>query len=191
MMVLTARARLGELFAKLDVDAFMSKPFELDAFLHEVDIIMKRRYGILAEDAAGTSALPSQKKKLQNILVIEDDQDAFNRIVLAFANRGYVLSGSKTGVDGIEHAMTNPPDVILINLGLPDLAGDIVALKLKRMPKTMDIPVILYRPFDIQTEYSVEKEICKKAGIDRLIESDDPQVLLKEIERKWAEAQKA
>jgi DNA-binding response OmpR family regulator len=187
VLVLTARTQLGELFVKLDIDGFMSKPFELDIFMREIEIIMKKRYGMLSETAPGKKDDLLKKKSPQNLLVIEDDQEAFNKIVLAFANCGYTLSVSRTGVAGLERAMMNPPDMILIKLGLPDLSGDIVALKLKRMPKTMDIPLILYRPYNVRGEYSVESSLCEKAGIDRLIESDDPQVLLKELERKWRE----
>lgn len=186
VLVLTARANLGELFAKLDVDGFMTKPFEIDAFLREVEIIIKKRYGMCESASEAKRDLP-KKIKPSKVLVIEDDQEAFNKIVLTFANRGYDLSASKTGMEGLEHAMLSLPDIILIKLGLPDLAGDIVALKLKRMPKTMDIPLILYRPYNVRGETSVEEALCEKTGIDRLIDSDDPVVLLKEVERKWRE----
>lgn len=185
VLVLTARAHLGELFSKLDVDGFMAKPFEISAFLNEVGIIMKKRYGILPQTVPGKEEGPPKKKALKKVLVIEDDQQAFDKIVMVFANRGYELLASKNGVEGMERAMISTPDVILIKLGLPDLPGDVVALKLKRMPKTMEIPLVLYRPFNVRSEETVEKVICEKTGIDRLIDSDDPQVLLKEVERKW------
>lgn len=191
VLVLTARANLGELFAKLDVDGFMTKPFEIDAFTKEVEIIMAKHYGMPADQAAlEIQEKRKDKKKQKKVLVIEDDQETFNKIVLAFANRGYELAASKNGVEGLEHAMINPPDMILIKLGLPDLPGDVVALKLKRMPKTMDVPLILYRPYDDRAVESVEKALCGKMGIDQLIESNDPQILLKETERIWREKDK-
>ncbi len=186
VLVLTARANLGELFAKLDVDGFMTKPFEIDAFLKEIEIIMTKRYGKPGGAAAGKAMSETRKKKnLKRVLVIEDDQTAFGKIVLSFVNQGYELSIAKNGVDGLEKAMLNLPDMILIKLGLPDLSGDVVALKLKRMPKTMDIPLVLYRYYDVRGDHSVERALCEKMGIDRLIETDDPQILLKEVERVW------
>ena len=190
VLVLTARTNLGELFAKLDVDGFMTKPFEIDDFVREIGIIMRKRYGSPHEANLENEKEPV-KKIPQKMLVVEDDPESFNKIVLAFANRGYALLAAKTGVEGLEHAMIDLPDMILMKLGLPDIPGDVVALKLKRMLKTMDIPVILYRPYDVRSEYSVEATLCKKAGIDRLIESDDPHVLLKEVERKWQNEQRS
>jgi CheY-like chemotaxis protein len=135
-----------------------------------------------------------KKKVPKKVLVIEDHQETFNRIVLEFANRGYHLFAAKTGVDGLEQAIMSPPDMILVKLVLPDLPGDVVALKLKRLPKTMDVPLILYRHYDGRDEfsieenlYTVEKNLCKKAGIEHIVESDDPQILLKEAERIWEE----
>jgi len=183
VMVVTARAHLGELFAKLDVDGFMTKPFELDQYLHEIEIIMSKRYGSPGDFASEKQNSQSPRKPVRKVLVIEDDQTAFDRIVLAFVNRGYDLAAAKTGVDGIEYAMENPPDMVLIKLGLPDLPGDVVALKLRKMPKTMDIPLLLYRPFDMRSVYTVEKQICDKIGIDKLVESDEPNALLSELEK--------
>ena len=46
VLILTARANLEELFKDLNVDGFMTKPFELDTLYKEIDIIMEKRYGV-------------------------------------------------------------------------------------------------------------------------------------------------
>ena len=186
VLVLTARSNLGALFAKLDVDGFMSKPFELEAFIKEVEIIMAKRYG-KPDDAAFSRMQQKQKnkKKPRKVLVIEDDPEVFGKIVVEFTNRGYDLAGSKNGVAGLEHAMMDPPDMVLIKLGLPDLAGEVVALKLKRLPKTMDIPLLVYQPFNVRVDDAVEKVLCEKAGIEMIVQSNDPAALVKEAERIW------
>jgi len=186
VLVLTARAHLGALFAKLDVDGFMSKPFELDAFMKEVEIIMTKRYGNPAARAAlGIRQKQKDKKKARKVLVIEDDPEIFGKIVVEFTNRGYDLAGSRNGVDGLDHAMMDPPDMVLIKLGLPDLTGDVVALKLKRLPKTMDIPLLVYQPYNVRVDEAVEKVLCEKAGIEMIVDSNDSVALLKEAERVW------
>ena len=96
VLVLTARANLGALFAKLDVDGFMTKPFEIDDFLREVEMIMHKRYGMPCPVIPEIREEP-KKKTPKKVLVIEDDQKTFNEIVLTFANRGYDLSAAKTG----------------------------------------------------------------------------------------------
>lgn len=80
--------------------------------------------------------------------MVEDDPEVFGKIVVEFTNRGYDLAGSKRGVDGLAHAMMDLPDMVLIKLGRPDLTGDVVALKLWRLPKTMDIP----QPYNVHVD---------------------------------------
>ena len=55
----------------------------------------------------------------------------------------------KLVIEGLEHAMSSLPDMILIKLALPDLPGDVVALKLKRMARVKDVLRILYQPCDV------------------------------------------
>lgn len=83
----------------------------------------------------------------------------------------------------MERAMADPPDIIILKLGLQDLPGDLVASKLRQMPKTMDIPLLLYTPENKDLNYDVTNHICRKTGIDDIIETDSPSVLLKESNR--------
>jgi len=175
VLVLTARANLEELFKRLKVDGFMSKPYDLDKLLQEIKRIMVKRYGETETD-------PTAKKETteRRVLVVEDDQIVYDKITIAFLNAGFVVSAAKSGFEAIERATKEPPDLMLIKLGLTDLSGDIVAAKLKQMPKTMDIPVVVYTPENKMLDYSVTNQLCKKIGIKELVESTDPYVLLKE-----------
>jgi len=190
VLVLTARANMGSLFSKLDVDGFMTKPFEIDAFLQKVEIIMSTRYGVEESAVVPKDGDESQERETpKRVLVIEDDDEALDGIIRAFTKYGYDISGAENGVEGLEQAMLNPPDIVLIKLRLPDLSGDVVALKLKRMPKTSNIPLVLYQPFDIRNNFKIKEFLFEKMGVDRLIESNDPRILFKECERVWQKKQ--
>ncbi len=182
VLVLTARANLEQLFKDFNVDGFMTKPFEIDHLLNEIDVIISKRYSTSpkpssVEKPAGTP------QKLKKVLIVNDDTPSFDKMVIAFVNAGYVVVSSKTGTGVIEKAVMEPPDIILLKLGLPDLPGDIVASKLKQMAKTTDIPLLLFTPENKDLNYDVIKQICQKIGIRDLIETDDPAVLMKESER--------
>ncbi len=177
VLVLTARANLEQLFKDLSVDGFMTKPFEIDDLLTEIRIIMIKRFG-QEERVAREDSFERPKK----ILVIENEAAVFDRIVIHFVNQGYVLTGAKTGVQGLERASGSQPDLILIKLGLPDLQGDMVAMKLRQMAKTSNIPLLLYTPHQAMIDPVIMNQICQKLGLRDLIMSDDPSVLYAETE---------
>ena len=181
VLVLTARANMEQLFRDMDVDGFMTKPFEIDQLVKEVGIIISKRYPEkFVPNAESTGAELRKEKKLKRVLIVDDNTDAFNKIVLVFVNAGYVVNSAKTGAAVIERAMADPPDIILLKLGLQDLPGDLVASKLKQMPKTMDVPLLIYTPESKELNYDVTNNICQKIGVKDLIETDDASVLLRE-----------
>lgn len=177
VLILTARSNLEKLFKDLCVDGFMTKPFEIDDLLKEVRTILHKRYEQRAEIQEKREHSRSGK-----LLIIEDDQQILGQMVLFFATHSYSVSGTQSGADGIERAIQDPPDLILIKLGLPNLSGDMTASILRQMPKTMDIPLILYAPAgDLRASASIHK-ICERAKVKNVVGSNDPELLLKEVE---------
>jgi len=57
------------------------------------------------------------------ILLIEDDGSIRSAINRALTERGHVVTTSNTGMSGLESAVDNTPDVVLLDLGLPDIDG--------------------------------------------------------------------
>ena len=175
VLVLTVREELGCLFKDLDVDGFVTKPFEIEVILNNIDAIMEKRYGGVAEEK------PKKTSGPKKILIIENDSDAFDKIVIAFLNAGFLVNSARSGMDAIEKIMVDLPDLIVVKLGLSDLSGDLLVAKLKQMPKTMDIPVVLYTPYSSSLDHVVVDKICEKINI-KLVKSDSPDVLLKKAE---------
>jgi CheY-like chemotaxis protein len=91
------------------------------------------------------------------------------------------VSGARGGVEAIDKIMAELPDAILIKLGLSDLAGDLLATKLRQMPRTMDLPIVLYTPYKSTLDRTVAEKICEKAGI-KLVGYDAPSELVKAME---------
>lgn len=179
VLVLTARANLAQLFTDLNVDGFMTKPFEIKDFLEHVDSIISKHSDTEAMIRRPKTKAPAQQKR---ILIIEDKKDIFDQLVLAFVQQNYLVSGAQSGIMGIEKAIREQPDLVIIKLGLSDLPGDIVASKLKHMSKTMHMPLILYTSASEQLQESVTSKICQKMGITDFIASSDPHVILKQVD---------
>lgn len=81
--------------------------------------------------------------KRKRVLVIDDDTVfcLFVRRKLNDTGEFEVLVATN-GAHGIELARTQSPDIILIDLVIPDIPGDRIAAQLKNFPETSDIPTI-------------------------------------------------
>jgi CheY-like chemotaxis protein len=77
------------------------------------------------------------------ILVIEDDPDIGHLIVRMLSSARYDFLTCSTGTDGLRHARAALPDVITLDLALPDMDGVEVLRRLKSVDSTRDIPVVV------------------------------------------------
>jgi CheY-like chemotaxis protein len=80
------------------------------------------------------------KKK---ILVVEDNDDCRELLVLAIARLGYEVLEATTGFEALARALTTRPDLIMMDLSMPDMDGDEAMVRLKANPATSDIPIIV------------------------------------------------
>jgi two-component system cell cycle response regulator DivK len=79
------------------------------------------------------------KKK---ILIVEDNSDIRKLMVFFLERMGYDVLEAATGLAAIERARATLPDLITMDLGLPDITGDEATARLKADPSTKHIPVI-------------------------------------------------
>ena len=79
-----------------------------------------------------------------HILVVEDSQTQAAQLKMVLERAGdLVVQLAHNGVDGLRMAQEEPPDLIVLDVVLPDMDGFQVCRRLKRDPATMDIPVIM------------------------------------------------
>ena len=76
------------------------------------------------------------------ILVVEDNERNLKlvRDVLEYA--GYDVRVARTGEDGVSLAASEPPDLVLMDLQLPGIDGMEALRRLRKSPRTADIPVV-------------------------------------------------
>jgi len=79
----------------------------------------------------------------KKILLVEDHSDMRRLMSLFLERAGYDVVEAETGLDAIERATTTQPDLITMDLGLPDVEGDEAIARLKLNPSTKHIPVIV------------------------------------------------
>jgi CheY-like chemotaxis protein len=79
----------------------------------------------------------------RKILIVEDHVEIRGLMARFLGRAGYEVIEAETGLTAIERANAIHPDLITIDLGLPDITGDEVVARLKADPATKHIPVIV------------------------------------------------
>jgi two-component system, OmpR family, KDP operon response regulator KdpE len=82
--------------------------------------------------------MPTPLKPL--VLVIDDELQIRRLLRVCLESNGYRVAEAATGKDGITEAAQRPPDVVLLDLGLPDMEGVTV---LKRLREWSRVPVVV------------------------------------------------
>ena len=86
--------------------------------------------------------VPTEPAPLR-ILVAEDDP-AVARLYAAYAqSRGYQVVLARDGAETLVAAVTDPPDIVMLDIGMPKLDGRDVLRQLKANPRTAGIPVLV------------------------------------------------
>jgi two-component system cell cycle response regulator DivK len=99
------------------------------------------------------------------ILVIEDNPDNMDLMSLILLRAGYEIIRAKDGNEGLELALQHQPDLILLDLALPEKDGWTLAQELKGDILTHDIPIIAITAHTLPHH----KERALKAGCDGFI----------------------
>ncbi|TDC51689.1 response regulator transcription factor [Micromonospora sp. KC207] len=86
---------------------------------------------------------------MPRLLLIEDDLTIRTPLVRALRDRGHAVAAASTAMDGLRDALDNRPDLVVLDLGLPDLNGR----ELLRMLRAVSaVPVIVATARDDETE---------------------------------------
>ncbi|MCD6287533.1 MAG: PAS domain S-box protein [Candidatus Hydrogenedentes bacterium] len=76
------------------------------------------------------------------VLVVEDNEELLDMLRVGFKSRGFDVNGAHTGADGVRSAREHRPDVIVLDLALPDTDGIEVCKDLNADERLRDVPVI-------------------------------------------------
>ncbi|MCI0746660.1 MAG: response regulator [Verrucomicrobia subdivision 3 bacterium] len=77
------------------------------------------------------------------ILIIDDERDFIELIRWNLSGGDYEILTAESGMTGLHMARRHLPDVILLDLALPDIDGLSVCEILRKQPSTADIPVVM------------------------------------------------
>ncbi len=83
------------------------------------------------------------RKTKPHVLVVEDDADILELVCYNLNKEGYQVTRAMTGEEALQRVEEDPPNLLLLDLMLPEIDGLEVCRRLKRDPDTAIIPVIM------------------------------------------------
>ena len=114
-------------------------------------------------------------KGSSNILIVDDDDSIRSLLQQELGDAGYNIDQARNGKEALARVRANRPDLIILDIMMPEMNGFDVAAVLKNDPETMDIPIIVL---------SVVQDKARgfRIGIDRyLTKPIDTGLLFNEI----------
>lgn len=76
------------------------------------------------------------------IIIVEDDLDVADMLYAYFSVQGYTVLTANWGEDAVESCVKNTPDLVILDIRLPDIDGFEVARRLRHNRRTQNIPII-------------------------------------------------
>jgi pilus assembly protein CpaE len=80
----------------------------------------------------------------QTILIIDDDLDTLKLVGIMLERKGFRILASTSGEKGLTLAETEDPDLILLDVMIPDISGIDITRKIRENPATESIPIIMF-----------------------------------------------
>ena len=78
----------------------------------------------------------------KKILIIEDHPDARRVFSLILCSAGHETWEAENAHEGMKRTLSEPPDLILMDVSLPDVSGFDLARTIKENPETTNIPIL-------------------------------------------------
>ncbi len=143
------------------------------------------RLPVLAADAPAASLAvetpspPAPAKESRRILLVDDNQDLADSVALLLRDAGHEVLIAHDGEAAIAMASQQPLDIVLLDIGLPDMNGCAVAERLRRDPNLKDTTIVAISGYGSQTG--------EKAGAAfdaHLVKPVAPEMLMEILEER-------
>ncbi len=77
------------------------------------------------------------------VLIVEDEPDIRDLLVFHLERDGYQVAKARNGADALRQAQASPPDLVLLDLMLPEMDGLEVCRRLRQDPATQAVPIVM------------------------------------------------
>ncbi|MBI1417462.1 MAG: response regulator [Limimaricola sp.] len=120
---------------------------------------------------------------LESVVFVEDDPDIFLLIELALSRLGgFTVKGFQSGAEAVAHAAASKPQLVLLDVMMPDMDGPTTMKELSSQPGFADTPMVFMtakiNPSDVDRLYAMGAAAV-------LTKPFDPMTLADELRKIW------
>ena len=144
----------------------------------------RNRRGKLFYVVASNRNAPVNKKL---VVCIEDEQEMIDLVRLILGRRGFEVEGANGGLEGLEKVQQKKPDLVLLDLMMPDMDGWEVYQRMKSDESLREIPVIVITAKAQSIDKVLGLHIAKVD--DYITKPFGPQELLESVEKLLARSE--
>ena len=112
------------------------------------------------------------------IAIIDDNKDLVDFVKPVLESHNYEVIVAYNGSSGLEVVKSRKPDLIILDIVMPDMSGNDVLSELKKYRDTKDIPVIMFTVKEWQYDRSKSLEL---GAYEYISKPFDSQMLLRQI----------
>jgi DNA-binding response OmpR family regulator len=119
-------------------------------------------------------------ERKKRILVVDDDPVIVRAITINLHSVGYETITALDGADGLRKVVAEKPDLVILDIMMPEIDGFEVLKVLKDNPETQHIPVIML------TAFPTDENVTRSYGLDSdcfIPKPFEPEVLLIVVQR--------
>lgn len=120
------------------------------------------------------------KNRQSKILVVEDNEQNLYLIKFILEKNGFTVIHAGTGIEGVTMAVNENPDMIIMDIQLPDIDGLEATRRIRKSGANSDLPIVAL------TSYAMpgDREKALKAGCTGYIEKPiNPETIIQEIRK--------
>ncbi len=126
--------------------------------------------------------------KSNKILIIEDEPDIRELLTVSLGGEGYIVVPAATGEQGLKLARSERPDLVLLDLMLPNLSGLEICRQLRADPDLVSVPVLMLTA----TSSEMDKVVGLEVGADDYVTKPfSPRELLARVKALLRRSQSA
>ena len=123
-------------------------------------------------------------KQTKRLAYIEDETEMIDLVRLILGRRGYTVMGANGGREGIDLIRQELPDLVLLDLMMPDMDGWDVYHQIKSDEMTRDIPVIVITAKALNIDKVLGLQVAKVE--DYIAKPFSPQELLERVDQVFS-----
>lgn len=154
----------------------------MDMYSH--DTVEKK---VLQEDKVwynGDMSKPQTPAIKPTVLIVDDNKDFLEIFSMKLTQAGFDVSTAQSGKEGIEKAKKSRPDLVLLDVEMPEMSGVETLVKLKEDPATATLKIVFLTNYGEPSKETtwIDEKFAREAGaMDYIKKSEDLSKIVDEV----------